>query len=833
MQQQQSRLGVLRIGSAAVLALALSGMASLGAERRMDLDGNPLNGEESRIVTRVLQTFPVEIENTIYNNAVGQSFVFSWPGAGPGGFDSYVTPGPDVGTIWRWTSVSQIYSLDSPAIFTPDRTVPVVGSSGSGVQVPGSTSEASFIAPGKSVDPTQVTLSTASLVASLITFFSPKQTAASCGVDCESGECSFFVQNLSGGTANFSAEQPDCCLEPQQLICNGECRSYLTDPDHCGDCGVQCGPGEFCSNGTCVCPEGQTQCGSGCVDLLADPLHCGACGTECGVDQFCSEGDCACLDAGLAICDGTCVDLQTDDLNCGACGVACDWDQYCGSGTCQDVCPGQDLCGDECVDLLSDPMNCGSCGNVCGSNDICTEGACVTCRPPLETACDNKCVSIRTDPFNCGGCGNVCDFTDCPSTGQGTCSQGASCVCDPATESSLETLRFDPVPSPPEARTRVHPLQAAPAASRSRRGDATVKRASRALPVAERSGAIESTSFVHPDEAPLCELQPLDLALASGETFSQSLGNARYGREVFTTVTITEGNDTIARGPCPLIVPVTEPNTDGVILSPVDVVTMDSSGDGLCQPGEALCDFLITAVQVGDSPCLAPAATLSSPANSFNPNDITFLNAQAGYPDWPAYPGEGEPLQQGTNDVAFSITGTESQPPDHGRAFLLTVQCANLPEPVEMPIVLGFGSACDPTAELDGETYDGINGFQSPVSASLAPEGSPLQFSSGNFNQGSTIPLKLSLTCGPQNLSGGEIDPKPQIVGLLDENGVPQSLAGINGDNNANPDDPEYICGSDTCDYQFRTEDLSPGTYVISVQMPDTRIFQAGLTIRP
>ena len=61
----------------------------------------------------------------------------------------------------------------------------------------------------------------------------------------------------------------------------------------------------------------------------------------------------------------------------------------------------------------------------------------------------------------------------------------------------------------------------------------------------------------------------------------------------------------------------------------------------------------------------------------------------------------------------------------------------------------------------------------------------------------------------------------------------PQSLEGINGDNNANPDDPSFSCGSSSCDYQFRTEHLEVGDYVMSIQMPDTRVFQAGFTLRP
>jgi hypothetical protein len=95
--------------------------------------------------------------------------------------------------------------------------------------------------------------------------------------------------------------------------------------------------------------------------------------------------------------------------------------------------------------------------------------------------------------------------------------------------------------------------------------------------------------------------------------------------------------------------------------------------------------------------------------------------------------------------------------------------------------------------------------------------------------------LKLALGCGGVALSGGLINPRPQIVSLEHTTLGPQSLLGINGDNNANPDNPLFSCASTgtTCDFQFRTEQLPSGTYIIGVQMPDTRVFKAGFTIGP
>lgn len=821
------RLWLLVLGT----MMAAGCLGSLqAAEKRIDLDGNPINGEESSVSTRILSTFPVQIRNTISNNALGDSFTFDWTGAGPGGFSSFVSTGPGVGTIWSWTSVTQVYSIESPVRFLPARAVPVFGAPATGVEPIGGDEEGLFIVPGKSLNPTEVTLSTTSLVASLITFFSPLQTVASCGVECDSGSCEVFLDNHTGAPAGFLLQQEDCCLEPQQIFCDDVCTSYLTDTQNCGGCGIQCGPEELCSDGICACPDGLTQCGEGCVDLQTDPDHCSDCGLQCALDQFCSDATCLCTDEGFTNCDGTCVDLQSDDSSCGGCGTTCAFDEFCSAGICEERCPGQTLCGEECVDL-DQPLNCGACGNVCGSNDICSAGECVTCRPPQATACDNECVSLHKDPLNCGACGFVCDFSGCPSEGQGACSQGSSCVCDPApTESSATPRRFDPVYVNPPGRAKVEPLQSVAAEAPSWRA------ATRSRPAMSRSlneaTDVQTEAAATVEEAPVCEMGGIDIMIPDGGRFTQTLASARYGREVQATVVIERADGQRSTGPCPLVVPVQNASTEGVILSPVAVTTDDFSGDFLCQHNEPWCEFLITAVNVGDSPCVNPTATLSSPPNQFDPNEIVFNNADSSYPSWPAYPGEGLPLQEQTNSVAFSITPTD-QAPGHGRFFLLTVGCQNLAAPVEMPIVLGIGTGCDPAANLDGQTYDHIDGLLPPVDAPLVPHGRSVNYSEGNFNHGSTIPMKVGLACGTLVLGDAQIDPHPQIVAVVHETLGPQSLQGINGHSNANPDDPRFSCNDTLCDYQFRTEQLPLGTYVVSIRMPDSRVFDAGFTISP
>ena len=144
---RMKRLFVYCLVAAIALPAAPLGLA---AEKDIDLDSNPLTGQESSVETNVLQSFPVEIENVITNNSPGTAFTFRWPGAGPGGFDSVLTIGPDVGTKWTWTTVSQVYSITAPAEFeVDDRGVSVFGAPPSGISPP--PGERVFDVPGKSI----------------------------------------------------------------------------------------------------------------------------------------------------------------------------------------------------------------------------------------------------------------------------------------------------------------------------------------------------------------------------------------------------------------------------------------------------------------------------------------------------------------------------------------------------------------------------------------------------------------------------------------------------------------------------------------------------------
>ena len=896
----------------------LLGPVVLAAEQSVDLDGNPANGAESKIVTRVLQSYPVKIENVIINNAIGKSFLFDWDGAGPGGFESFVTPGPDVGTKWEWTTLSQVYSIQSPVIFRLNsRGVPVVGGAPGGIH--GSGNGGTFSVPGKSIYPTQVTVSSASLSSSLITFFSPEETVATCGGSYAPGRFEQTITNSTEGTVQVTVEQPDCCPEPGMTICDDGCRFYNTDPQNCGGCGIECAFDEYCAEGvcepicpgetlcgeTCVdlgsdpqhcgacdaacdplyrcaagacepdCPPGQTLCGETCVDLGSDPQNCGVCGTTCDNLYVCANGSCeSTCPPGETVCGDVCADLLTDEAHCGACDAACDplyrctagacepdcppgqilcgstcidpatdhdhcgvcgnvcaVDAYCGAGACQPICPGQTLCGETCADLQSDPLNCGACGNVCGANQICEAGACRTCRPPRGTACGNVCTNTNTDPFNCGGCGNVCDFSGCPSGGMGTCSQGNSCICTGAA-TAAEDLLFAPTPRLIGRASR----SSRPAASRLDVPEqAADPRTGGDRPTVRRSILGSTTTVI---EAPVCDIAPVQQMIPPGGTYTQCQAGAIAGKEIFTIATIAQDGKPVAQGPCSLIVPAPEVEIPAFLPSPIAVYVEDESGDGLCQPGEA-CDLLVPVQNIGTGAVLNPVGTLASPPDEFNPLSLVLTQNVSPYPDFPAYGPGGDcdtppTLDPKSNTVAYSLILPLEQEPDIGRRFELQLVGDHGGQVVAtMPFALGIGRKCDPATDIDGETYDGLEGFLSPFDARLVPRGNPVHYSTGEFNRTKTLPLKLRLSCGTLVLGPQGIDPHPEVVAIVHETLGPQPLANINAANGANPNDPAFECASSHCEFQMRTRDLPVGTYVISVRMPDTRVFEAGFTLRP
>ncbi|MFC1591541.1 hypothetical protein ACFL43_03355 [Thermodesulfobacteriota bacterium] len=250
------------------------------------------------------------------------------------------------------------------------------------------------------------------------------------------------------------------CISPTKC-CSYQCLNVLTDETNCGDCGVQCDPGEVCLDGQCncdgvACGPGERCCNGVCINILTNRNNCGSCGNICSGAESCSAGVCRCFfdvcSADEFCCpDDGCTNRNTDPRNCGLCGSLCGQGEGCEDGLCRcgtatasfgsDTCPdayaccgspaacapslqcacgtvqcaeGQVCCGPTidlapgCVYLKTDPRNCGACGVACGPGEFCQNGFCtLNCQSGLAN-CSGSCVNLATDRENCGVCGNTC-----------------------------------------------------------------------------------------------------------------------------------------------------------------------------------------------------------------------------------------------------------------------------------------------------------------------------------------------------------------------------------------------------------------------------------------
>ncbi|HYH95961.1 MXAN_6577-like cysteine-rich protein [Hyalangium sp.] len=124
------------------------------------------------------------------------------------------------------------------------------------------------------------------------------------------------------------------------------------------------------------CGEGLTTCFGQCVDISSTSANCGACGVVCGRGQVCAEGTCRCQE-GSSVCAGQCAITASDPNNCGACGIICGQGRVCESGQCKVSCSQEfTRCGDRCVDLKKDSGHCGACEAACGDAKSCHSGVC-------------------------------------------------------------------------------------------------------------------------------------------------------------------------------------------------------------------------------------------------------------------------------------------------------------------------------------------------------------------------------------------------------------------------------------------------------------------------
>jgi hypothetical protein len=70
----------------------------------------------------------------------------------------------------------------------------------------------------------------------------------------------------SGGDSSGAKRRKKKCKGGKKK-CGKTCRDLQTDPLNCGSCGNRCDVGKECHDGTCSCPEEETECGGACCDI--------------------------------------------------------------------------------------------------------------------------------------------------------------------------------------------------------------------------------------------------------------------------------------------------------------------------------------------------------------------------------------------------------------------------------------------------------------------------------------------------------------------------------------------------------------------------------------
>jgi formylglycine-generating enzyme required for sulfatase activity len=123
----------------------------------------------------------------------------------------------------------------------------------------------------------------------------PPQFAVDLPVELEEGQytleaTAFDRTGLSRGTSVEIYSCPD-----GQVSCVGGCLEFSlmeTSIADCGACGLECGVGELCAGGECLCPSPRVLCDASCTDVGRDIAHCGECENACGAGEGCLAGAC-------------------------------------------------------------------------------------------------------------------------------------------------------------------------------------------------------------------------------------------------------------------------------------------------------------------------------------------------------------------------------------------------------------------------------------------------------------------------------------------------------------------------------------------------------------
>lgn len=267
------------------------------------------------------------------------------------------------------------------------------------------------------------------------------------------------------------ATNDNCGINSQYL---GGCSSSC---NNLGECGTFLNPCSLNNEtlGFCRCNEGYANCNInvlGCeTDLRKDNNNCGECGTQCGLGNFCWNGQCkpifnyetkkefrgtcsifnqpSCPSSSASALPNTCAwqgeplcicneeyancdesiatgcetNIYNSISNCGSCGNLCDPGHTCFNGVCTTEGfvdeEGFGTCAEEEIDLLSNNDHCGSCYNSCPSEKFCWNGACIEKSSPLfyKGICENYesvCINSVFEPFFESEPKDSCEFNRAP-----------------------------------------------------------------------------------------------------------------------------------------------------------------------------------------------------------------------------------------------------------------------------------------------------------------------------------------------------------------------------------------------------------------------------------
>jgi hypothetical protein len=115
--------------------------------------------------------------------------------------------------------------------------------------------------------------------------------AGKCVARCESAGLATCGPPVADGGTDAASDASSDAADGSTLLVPAGCADLQKDTSNCGACGVKCGGGQVCSNGTC-CAAGKIACGGVCVDGSFDNANCGGCGVQCTGGAECLAGSC-------------------------------------------------------------------------------------------------------------------------------------------------------------------------------------------------------------------------------------------------------------------------------------------------------------------------------------------------------------------------------------------------------------------------------------------------------------------------------------------------------------------------------------------------------------